>query len=95
VWACERDPFQPKNELTLSGQSWLEPCRAPRDDRDPNAKIERRPLISERHPCGATLSFAQRIEIDLAEPREDHCMLKLACRRIAGAGKGYSACVFE
>jgi hypothetical protein len=67
----------------------------PRDDRDPNAKIERRLLISERHPCGATLSFAERIEIDLAEPREDHCILKLACRRIAGAGKRYSAGVFE
>jgi hypothetical protein len=67
----------------------------PRDDRNPNAKIERRPLISERHPCGATLSFAQRIEIDLAEPREDHCILKLACRRIVGAGKRYSAGVFS
>jgi hypothetical protein len=67
----------------------------PRDDRDTNAKIGRRLLISERHPCGAALSLAERIEIDLAEPREDHCVLKLACRRIAGAGKRYSAGVFE
>jgi hypothetical protein len=43
----------------------------------------------------AELSLAERIEIDLAEPREDHCILKLACRRIAGAGKGYSAGMFE
>ena len=52
-------------------------------------------MISERHPCGAALSLAERIEIDLAEPREDHCVLKLAGRRIAGAGKRYSAGVSE
>jgi hypothetical protein len=33
------------------------------------------------------LSFAERIEIDLAKPRQDHRVLKLARRRIAGAGK--------
>jgi hypothetical protein len=52
-------------------------------------------LISERRPCDAALSLAERMEIDLAEPREDHRVLKLACRRIAGARKGYSARVFE
>jgi hypothetical protein len=35
------------------------------------------------------------MEIDLAEPREDHRVLKLACRGIAGAGKCHSAGVFE
>jgi hypothetical protein len=35
------------------------------------------------------------MEIDLAEPRKDHRALKLACRRIAGAGKRHSARVFE
>ncbi len=52
-------------------------------------------MITERNPCGAALSLAEGIEIDLAEPREDHCVMKLACRRIAGAGKRYSAGVFE
>jgi hypothetical protein len=52
-------------------------------------------LISERRPCDAALSLAERMEIDLAEPREDHRVLKLACRRIAGAGKRQSARVFE
>ena len=33
------------------------------------------------------LSFAERIEINLAELRQDHRVLKLARRRIAGAGK--------
>ena len=33
------------------------------------------------------LSFAERIEINLAKLRQDHRVLKLACRRIAGAGK--------
>ena len=51
-------------------------------------------MISER-PCDVVLSLAERIEIDLAEPREDHRVLKLACRRIAGAGKRQSARVFE
>jgi hypothetical protein len=32
-------------------------------------------------------SFAERIEIDLAKLRQDNRILKLACRRIAGAGK--------
>jgi hypothetical protein len=40
----------------------------------------------ERRPCDAALSLAEQIEIDLAEPREDHRVVKLACRRIAGAG---------
>jgi hypothetical protein len=60
--------------------------------------IVRRLLDGKRPEAGSrpgTLSFAERIEIDLAEPREDHCILKLACRRIAGAGKRYSAGVFE
>ena len=29
-------------------------------------------LISQRRPCDAALSLAERIEIDLAEPRQDH-----------------------
>ena len=41
------------------------------------------------------VSLAERIEINLAEPRQDHRVLKLACRRIAGAGKRHSARVFE
>ena len=52
-------------------------------------------MISERRPCDAARSLAERIEIDLAEPREDHRVLKLACRRIAGSGKRDSARVFE
>ena len=52
-------------------------------------------MISERRPCGAALSLAERIEIHFAEPRPDHRVLKLACRRIAGAGKCQSARVFE
>jgi hypothetical protein len=35
------------------------------------------------------------MEIGLAEPREDYGVLKLACRRIAGAGKRHSTRVFE
>ena len=52
-------------------------------------------LISERRPCDAARSLAERIEIDLAEPREGHRVLKLASRRIAGAGKCQSTRVFE
>ena len=52
-------------------------------------------MISARPPCDAVLSLAERIEIDFAEPRQDHRVLKLACRRIAGAGKCQSARVFE
>ena len=43
----------------------------------------------------ACLSLAERIEINLAEPRQDHRVLKLGCRRIAGARKRQSARVFE
>jgi hypothetical protein len=35
----------------------------------------------------AALSFAERIEINLAKLRQDHPVLKLARCRIAGAGK--------
>jgi hypothetical protein len=52
-------------------------------------------LISERRPGDVALSLPERIEIDLPEPREDHRVLKLACRRIAGAGKCQSTRVFE
>ena len=38
---------------------------------------------------------AERIEIDVAEPRQDHRVLKLACRRIAGARERQGARVFE
>jgi hypothetical protein len=41
------------------------------------------------------LSLAERMEIDLAEPREDYRVLKLACRGIAGAGKCHRTRVFE
>jgi hypothetical protein len=68
-----------------------EPQRAGRAE----PQNRRRLLISERRPCGAAFSLAERMEIDLAEPREDHRVLKLACRRIAGAGKRHSARVFE
>jgi len=43
----------------------------------------------------ASLSLAERIEINLAEPRQDHRVLKFGCRRIAGARKRQSARVFE
>ena len=52
-------------------------------------------MISARPPCDAVLSLAERIEIDLAKLRQDHRVLKLARRRIAGAGKRQSARVFE
>ena len=35
------------------------------------------------------------MEIDFAEPREDHRVLKLACRRIASARERQGARVFE
>ena len=41
------------------------------------------------------LIFTQQIEIDIAEPREDHRIVKLACRGIAGARKRQRASVFE
>jgi hypothetical protein len=47
----------------------------------------KRLLISERRPREAALSLAERIEIDLTKLRQDHPVLKLARRRIAGAGK--------
>ena len=40
-------------------------------------------------------SLAEQIESDLAEPRQDHRVLKLTCRRIAGARKRQRARVFE
>jgi hypothetical protein len=43
----------------------------------------------------ASPSLAERIEINLAKLRQDHRVLKLACRGIAGAGKRHSASVFE
>jgi hypothetical protein len=61
-------------------------------------------VISERSPCDAvslylslslSISLSERIEIDLAEPCEDHRVPKLARRRIAGAGERQSARVFE
>ena len=52
-------------------------------------------MISERSPGDVARSLAERIESDLSEPREDHRVLKLACRRIADARKRQSARVFE
>jgi hypothetical protein len=53
-------------------------------------------LISERRPENdASLSLAERIEINLAEPRQDHRVLKLTCRRIACARERQGARVFE
>src|SRR5271165_6541032 len=53
-----------------------------------------RPLISARSENGAAFS-PKRIEIHVAEPRQDHRVLKLACRRIAGARERQRARVFE
>ena len=50
------------------------------------------PALSRNGPA---LSLPERIEIDIAEPREDHRVLKLACRRIAGARERQRARVFE
>jgi hypothetical protein len=36
-----------------------------------------------------------KIEINLAEPRQDHPVLKLSCRRITGARKRQSTHVFD
>jgi hypothetical protein len=59
------------------------------------AKIEEG-LIGEPRPGNdAVLSPAERLEINLAKPRQNHRVLKLPCRRIAGAGKRHSARVFE
>ena len=53
-------------------------------------------MISERRSGNdAALSLAERIEINLAEPRQDHRVLKLASRRIARARKRQNARVFE
>ena len=52
-------------------------------------------MISKRRPCDAARSLAERIEIDLAKLRQDHRVLKLARRRIAGARERQSARVFE
>ena len=43
----------------------------------------------------AALSLGEQIEIDFAELRQDHRILKLACRRIAGARERQGARVFE
>jgi len=43
----------------------------------------------------AALSLAERIEFNLAEPRQDHRVLKLACPRIAGARERRGARMFE
>ena len=43
-------------------------------------------MISERSPGDVVLSLAERIQINLAEPRQDHSVVKFSCRRIAGAG---------
>jgi hypothetical protein len=51
-------------------------------------------LIGEGRPDGVA-SLAERIEINLAKLRQDHRVLKLACRRIAGARKRHSTSVFE
>ena len=53
--------------------------------------------LDQRAPSGkgAALLLAERIEIDLAEPRQDYRLLKLACRRIAGARERKGTRVFE
>jgi hypothetical protein len=53
--------------------------------------------LDQRLPSGKRrrLSLAERIEIDLAKLRQDHPVLKLARRRIAGARKRQSARMFE
>jgi len=52
-------------------------------------------LGQRARPCDAALSLAERIEIDLAKLRQDHRVLKLACRRITGVRKRQSAHVFD
>jgi hypothetical protein len=53
-------------------------------------------LDQERRPENdASFSLAQQVEINLAEPRQDPCVVKLTGRRIAGAGKCQSTRVFE
>ena len=52
-------------------------------------------MISKRRPGDVALSLAERIEINLAEPHQDHRVLKLACRPIAGARKRQGARMFE
>ena len=53
------------------------------------------------HPHGSRRAVARAsttqapVRIDLAEPRQDHRVLKLSCRRIAGARERQSARVFE
>ena len=51
-------------------------------------------MISPHRP-EIVLSLAERIEIDFTEPRQDHRVLKLACRRIAGARERQGARMFE
>ena len=53
-------------------------------------------MISERCPGNDADSHSpSEIEINLAEPRQDDPVLKLACRRIARPRKRQSARVFE
>jgi hypothetical protein len=53
--------------------------------------------LDQRAPSGNNnaLSLAERIEINLAKPRQDHRVLKLACRRIASATERQGARVPE
>jgi putative transposase len=73
----------------------------PRIERIIEEQIERFWLKKEKPRFSALMervhdaSPAERIEINLTEPRQDYRVLKLACRRIAGAGKRQSARMFE
>ena len=58
------------------------------------------PRIGERSktvPWSArtAVSLAERVEVNLAEPRQDHRVPKLASRRIAGARERQGTGVFE
>ena len=61
-----------------------------------NLTQDRRWLLISGAPgrCRRSL-IAERIEINLAEPRHDHHVVKVSCRWIAGARKRQSARVFE
>jgi hypothetical protein len=59
---------------------------APHPGQGANANRRRVSISEDRPETEDSLSLAQQIEINLAEPRQDHRVVKLACRRIAGAG---------
>ena len=57
------------------------------DATEPSTCAKSTIALDQRAPSGKdnALSLVERIEINLAKPRQDHRVLELACRRIAGA----------